>query len=148
MFKVNDYAVYPGHGVGQITSITTKEILGKVHTFLCLEILVSGMKILLQQNTLAEVGVRPVISKQKALELVAFLEADTPKPSYSETWNRRYREYMELIKTGNIDDLAKVLKELRYLEEDKELSFGERKMLDTAQNLVGLELKIALGGRV
>lgn len=146
MFKVNDYAVYPGHGVGRITSISSKQILDKIHTFFCIEILASGMKILVPKNNLDQAGVRPIITKQKALELVAFLEADTPKPSYSDTWNKRYREYMELMRYGNIDDLAKVLKELQYLEQDKELSFGERKMLDTAQSLVGTELKIALGG--
>jgi CarD family transcriptional regulator len=141
-FKVGDNAVYPGHGVGRVTAIETKEILGKAHTFYTIEILDSGMKILVPRDNVKSVGLRPIISKQEAGQVLDILKVKNVKID-NQTWNRRYREYMEKIKTGSVFEIAEVLRDLFLLKVDKELSFGERKMLDTARNLLIKELTLA-----
>jgi CarD family transcriptional regulator len=141
---MKDYMVYPGHGVGLVVEHTTKEILGKKHSFIVLEIIDSGMKILVPKVSLDAIGVRPIVSKEDANKVLDILNSPS-KVDHSITWNMRYREYMELIKTGNIFDTAKVLRDLKALEVDKELSFGERKMIDTARNLIKTELNLVLG---
>lgn len=141
-FKVGDNAVYPGHGVGRILSIETKEILGNKQTFYSIQIIETGMKIMIPQNNVVSVGLRPIISKAEAQKVVGILKEKDVKVD-NQTWNRRYREYMEKIKTGSVYEIAEVLRDLFVLKIDKELSFGERKMLDTARNLLLKELTLA-----
>ncbi len=142
VFKVGDNAVYPGHGVGRVTAIETKEILGKLHTFYTIEIIDSGMKILVPRDNVKSVGLRPIISKEEAGQVLSILKLKNVKID-NQTWNRRYREYMEKIKTGSVFEIAEVLRDLFLLKVDKELSFGERKMLDTARSLLIKELTLA-----
>ena len=142
VFKVGDNAVYPGHGVGRVTAIETKEILGKHHMFYTIEIIDSGMKILVPRDNVKSVGLRPIISKEEASQVLDILKVKDVKID-TQTWNRRYREYMEKIKTGSVFEIAEVLRDLFLLKVDKELSFGERKMLDTARSLLMLEISIA-----
>lgn len=141
-FQVGDSAVYPGHGVGTVVAIESKEILGKKHTFYSIHIQESGMKIMVPQNNVASVGLRPIISKKEASEVLKILKKTNVKID-NQTWNRRYREYMEKIKTGSVFEIAEVLRDLFLLKVDKELSFGERKMLDTARTLLIKELALA-----
>jgi len=141
-FKVGDKAVYPGHGVGTVTSIESKEILGKSHSFYTLEIMDSGMKIMVPMDNVKSVGLRPIISEEEANEVIKILKIKNIKID-NQTWNRRYREYMEKIKTGSVYEIAEVLRDLFVLRVDKELSFGERKMLDTARSLLVKELSLA-----
>jgi len=141
-FKVGDNAVYPGHGVGRITAIETKEILGNKQTFYSILILETGMKIMIPQHNVATVGLRPIISTDEAQRVLSILKEKNVKID-NQTWNRRYREYMEKIKTGSVYEIAEVLRDLFVLKVDKELSFGERKMLDTARNLLLKELTLA-----
>ena len=141
-FNVGDNAVYPGHGVGQVTAIETKEILGSKQTFYTIQILESGMKIMVPRNNAESVGLRPIISKTEAAKVLEILRETDVKVD-NQTWNRRYREYMEKIKTGSVYEIAEVLRDLFVLKVDKELSFGERKMLDTARNLLLKELTLA-----
>lgn len=141
-FKVGDNAVYPGHGVGVVRAIETKEIFGKQHTFYTIQIIDNGMKIMIPKDNLGSVGLRAIISKKEAGEVLKILKKKNVKID-NQTWNRRYREYMEKIKTGSIYEIAEVLRDLFLLKIDKELSFGERKMLDTARNLLIKELALA-----
>ena len=141
-FKIGDNAVYPGHGVGQVTAIETKEILGSKQTFYTIQIHESGMKIMVPKDNAKSVGLRPVISKSEANRVLEILRKTDIKVD-NQTWNRRYREYMEKIKTGSVYEIAEVLRDLFVLRVDKELSFGERKMLDTARNLLLNELTLA-----
>ena len=141
-FKVGDNAVYPGHGVGRILSIETKEILGNKQTFYSIQIVETGMKIMIPKDNVASVGLRPIISKLEAQKVLGILKEKDVKID-NQTWNRRYREYMEKIKTGSVYEIAEVLRDLFLLRVDKELSFGERKMLDTARNLLLKELTLA-----
>ncbi|MCC6278440.1 MAG: CarD family transcriptional regulator [Oligoflexia bacterium] len=141
-FKVGDNAVYPGHGVGVVTAIETKEIFGKKQTFYSIKSLDNGMKIMVPKENVESVGLRAIISKKEANEVFKILRKKNIKID-NQTWNRRYREYMEKIKTGSIYEIAEVLRDLFLLKVDKELSFGERKMLDTARSLLIKELALA-----
>lgn len=143
VFNVGDNAVYPGHGVGKIVAIETKEIMGAKADFYICQILETGMKVMVPKNNVAGVGLRPIISRDEAGKVIDILKITEVKID-NQTWNRRYREYMEKIKTGSVYEIAEVLRDLFLLKVDKELSFGERKMLDTARTLLLKELTLAV----
>jgi CarD family transcriptional regulator len=141
-FKVGDIAVYPAHGVAKISSIENREIMGMKQKFYILKILDNGMTIMVPTHNVKAVGLREVIGKEEVDAVYAILrERDIAIDN--QTWNRRYREYMDKIKTGSVYEIAEVLRDLSLLRFDKELSFGERKMLDTARSLMIKELAIA-----
>ena len=140
-FKVGDKAVYPAHGVGEVKSIESKEIMGAKQTFYVLQILDSGMKIMVPTTNINAVGLREVISDQEVDDVYEILKQRDVHID-NQTWNRRYREYMDKIKTGSVYEIAEVLRDLSILKFKKELSFGERKMLDTAKTLLVKELAI------
>ncbi len=141
-FRIGDKAVYPAHGVAEVTGIESKEIGGTKHTFYILRILENGMRIMVPTKNVAAVGLRQVASKSEVKEVYDILkERDVTLDG--QTWNRRYREYMEKIKTGSVFEIAEVLRDLSLLKHDKDLSFGERKMLDTARSLLVKELAVA-----
>lgn len=140
-FKVGDKAVYPAHGVGEVKSIESKEIMGDRQTFYVLQILDSGMKIMVPTTNVNAVGLREVISNQEVDDVYEILKQRDVHID-NQTWNRRYREYMDKIKTGSVYEIAEVLRDLSLLKFKKELSFGERKMLDTAKTLLVKELAI------
>ncbi len=142
MFEIGDKAVYPGHGVGVIEAIETKKISGKELMFYILRILDSGMTIMIPRENAGAVGLRGVIPKPEVPKVIRILK-DRDVVIDNQTWNRRYREYMEKINTGSIYEIAEVLRDLHLLKTEKELSFGERKILDTAKNLLVKELAIA-----
>ena len=142
MFKIGEKVVYPAHGVGVIESMQTKVVSGTEKTFYMLRILDSDMKIMIPTENVGTVGLRRVIGRDMVTKVYKILR-DKKVEVDQQTWNRRYREYTEKIKTGSILEIAKVLRDLFVLKGDKELSFGERKMLDTARNLLVKELSIA-----
>jgi CarD family transcriptional regulator len=143
-FKVGDKAVYPAHGVGEVKSIESKEIMGAKQTFYVLQILDSGMKIMVPTGNVNAVGLREVISDSEVDDVYEILKQRDVHID-NQTWNRRYREYMDKIKTGSVYEIAEVLRDLSILKFKKELSFGERKMLDTAKSLLVKELAICEG---
>ncbi len=142
MFTEGDMAVYPAHGVGVIKSIETQQVAGIDQKFYVLEILGNSMRIMIPTSSSENVGLRSIVNKKEALEVLNILR-DRAVEIDSQTWNRRYREYMEKIKTGSIFEVAAVLRDLFLLSVDKDLSYGERKMLDTAKGLLVKELSIA-----
>lgn len=141
-FKVGDMAVYPGHGVGVIEGIETREIAGTRQTFYVLIILDNGMTIMVPTSNADAIGMRDVISAEEVDQIYEILQ-ERDLPLDKQTWNRRYREYMSKIKTGSPYEVARVLRDLFILKGDKALSFGERKMFDTAQGLLLKELAVA-----
>ena len=141
-FKVGDHAVYPGHGVGRIDKIEFKEILGSKHEFYSVVILETGMKVMIPAANIKSVGLRPLISKEEAINVVSILKDKNVKID-TQTWYRRYREYMDKIKTGSVIEIAGVLRDLYVLKVDKDLSAGEKKMLETAKALLLKELNLA-----
>ncbi|MDO8519598.1 MAG: CarD family transcriptional regulator [Deltaproteobacteria bacterium] len=141
-FKVGDMAVYPAHGVGEVTSIESREISGSRQLFYVLQILDNGMKIMVPTTNVNAVGLREIISEEEVKAVYDILKERDVKID-TQTWNRRYREYMDKIKTGSVYEIAEVYRDLSLLKSEKELSFGERKMLDTAKNLLIKELAFA-----
>ena len=142
MFKIGDRAVYPAHGVGVIEDIKCRVISGAKRTFYVLRIVDKDMTIMIPTDNAQTVGLREIIDKKEVPKVFRIL-AERNVGVDCQTWNRRYREYMEKIKSGSVFEVAEVLRDLVLLRCDKDLSFGERQMLDLAQNLLVKELSIA-----
>ena len=142
MFKIGDRAVYPAHGVGIIEDIKSKVISGTKQTFYVLRILEKDMTIMIPRDNIKNVGLREIINKKDVPKVFRILSEKNGKID-CQTWNRRYREYMEKIKSGSVFEVAEVLRDLIHLRCDKDLSFGEKQMLDLAQSLLIKELSIA-----
>ena len=142
MFDIGDMAVYPAHGVGVIESIEHRQVGESNQSFYVMKILDNNMVIMIPTATSNNVGLRNIISTDD-VEKVFFILKEKDVEIGTQTWNRRYREYMEKIKTGSVFEVAAVLRDLYLLQEDKDLSYGERKMMDTAKNLLVKELSIA-----
>ncbi|MBI5603885.1 MAG: CarD family transcriptional regulator [Deltaproteobacteria bacterium] len=142
IFKVGDLAVYPAHGVGRIESIEARNLYGSSQNFYIMRILENNMIIMIPICNANNVGLREIIKAEEVSKIFKILkEKDIEFDNQS--WNRRYREYMEKIKTGSVYEVAQVLRDLFLLKLEKELSFGERKMLDTAKSLLVKEISIA-----
>jgi CarD family transcriptional regulator len=141
-FKVGDKAVYPAQGVAEVVSIDEKDIAGARQRFYVLRILDTDRKIMVPVANANAVGLRQVISEQEIMEIFDILQERTIGFD-TQTWNRRYRGFMDKIKTGSIYDVAEVLRDLYRLKASKQLSFGERRMLDTARSLIVKEIAIA-----
>ena len=142
MFKIGDVAVYPSHGVGVIQSIENKKISDKEQTFFIFRILDSDMTIMIPIDNIKTVGLRRVIHMEEVSRVYEILRKKDIEIE-NQTWNRRYREYTQKIKSGSVFEVAEVLRDLFILKLEKDLSFGERKMLDSARNLLVKELSIA-----
>jgi CarD family transcriptional regulator len=141
-FKVGDKAVYPAQGVAEVIRIEEKDIAGSRQKFYVLRILDTDRKIMVPVANASAVGLRQVITEQEIREIFDILRERTIAFD-NQTWNRRYRGFMDKIKTGSIYDVAEVLRDLYRLKTDKQLSFGERRMLDTARSLIVKEIAIA-----
>lgn len=144
-FAVGDKAVYPAQGVAEIVSIEEKDIAGGRQAFYVLRLLETDRKILVPVRRAQAVGLRPPVTDEQVRALYALLEQEAPRPA-PQAWNRRYRGFMEKLKTGSIFEIAEVLRDLSRLEAEKELSFGERRMLETARSLLVAELAVAQNG--
>jgi CarD family transcriptional regulator, regulator of rRNA transcription len=142
VFDVGQMAVYPAHGVGVIESIEHRKVGESEQSFYVMKILKNNMVIMIPTATSTNVGLRSIISSKEVNEVFDILQEKDVEIG-TQTWNRRYREYMEKIKTGSVFEVAEVLRDLYLLQEDKDLSYGERKMMDTAKSLLVKELSIA-----
>jgi CarD family transcriptional regulator len=143
IYEVGEVAVYPGHGVGRIESIEEKEFSGMKQAFYIMRILDTDMTIMIPVDNAKSAGLRCVIESDQVMRVYDILK-DKNVVHDNAPWNRRYKEYMERIKSGSIFEVAVVLRELYSLRVWKELSFGEKKMFEIARNLIKKELSIAL----
>jgi len=141
-YKEGDKVVYPAHGVGVVDSIEMRKISGAEQKFYMISIIDTGMKIMVPVVQAKAVGLRRVIDS-KTVEKVYDILRERNVAIDNQTWNRRYREYTQKIKTGSVLEIASVIRDLSVLKSDKDLSFGERRMLDTARGLLVKELSIA-----
>lgn len=143
-FAVGDKAVYPVHGVAEVVALEQRDIGGNKTAVYILKILDTGLTIIVPTANAIAVGLRELISAKQVKEVFEILKSrDIPRDT--QTWNRRYREYMEKIKTGSVFEIAEVTRDLSVLRATKDLSFGERKMLETARGLLIKELAHAKG---
>jgi CarD family transcriptional regulator len=142
VFKVGDKAVYPAQGVAEVISIEEKDIAGQRLKFYVLRILDTNRRIMVPINNAKSVGLRKPISEEEILEIFTILK-DRNIVFDNQTWNRRYRGFMDKIKTGSVFDVAEVMRDLYRLKAEKSLSFGERRMLETARALIVKEIAVA-----
>ena len=141
-FQVGDNAVYPAHGVAQITGIESRDIAGQKKEFYILKILDTDMKLMIPTDGAHRAGLRDVISRKDAKRVLEILK-DPAVAVTVQPWNKRYREYTEMLTSGSAFEVAKVLRDLNRVKEEKELSFSERRLLEQARNLVVTELALA-----
>jgi CarD family transcriptional regulator len=142
MFKVGDLAVYPAQGVGIIEAVENREFMGSQQLFYIMKIMGNGIKIMIPMDSAEAVGLREIIPETeipKVYEILKRKDITIDK----QTWNKRYKEYLDKIKTGSVYEIAGVLRDLFILKSDKNLSFGEKKMMDTAKNLLVKEISVA-----
>jgi len=141
MFRVGDRVVYPMHGAGTIEGIEQREILGKTHKYYILRLPISDMKVMIPVDNTEEIGLRSIIEPSQVDEVLNVLRQDsTPMSS---NWNRRYRTNLEKIKSGDIFEVASVVRNLSARNKEKGLSTGERKMLESAKEILLSELILA-----
>jgi len=143
MYKIGDKVVYPMHGAGEIVALENKEIFGKVKKYYILSMPIGGMKVSLPVDSVDKIGVRDIITNIEAdqlLENFSNYECDE-----TTNWNKRYRENMELIKSGSVTKVAYVVKGLMIRDRAKGLSTGERKMLSSAKQILLSELILVKG---
>ncbi|MBL8601517.1 MAG: CarD family transcriptional regulator [Myxococcales bacterium] len=143
-FQVGDKAVHPAHGVGEVTAIERRDIAGSTRAFYVLRILDSGMKVMVPTLSSDNVGLRGVMSLGEAENVLAVFRSGE-KAVGNGPWNRRQRAYNEMIKSGSPYEVAKVLRDLYRIKfrDEKELSYGERRLMDQAKALLVKELALA-----
>ena len=142
-FQVGDLAVYPAHGVGKIESIESRVVNGEKHDFYIMKVIENSMVIMIPTWNVESVGLRDVINEKEIPKIYNVMKERPDLSIDNQTWNRRYREYMDKIKTGSLYEVAEVFRDLSILKLSKDLSFGERKLYDTAQTLLVKELSTA-----
>jgi CarD family transcriptional regulator len=142
-FRAGDMVVYPGHGVGKISALHSKLLAGTEQKLFEIVVSESGMKIMVPVAQARGVGLRKVADKKTVDKVYSILKDRKGAKIDTQTWNRRFREYSQKIKTGSVVEIAEVLRDLSVLSSGKELSFGEKRMRETAQNLLVSEIAIA-----
>ncbi|PIS37460.1 MAG: CarD family transcriptional regulator [Nitrospirae bacterium CG08_land_8_20_14_0_20_52_24] len=143
MYKIGNTVVYPSHGLGIIESIEEKNLMGTKQKFYILKIMEKGARIMIPCDNAEKVGLREVIPSNDVRKVVKVLK-EKPK-TILPNWNKRYRESVEKIKSGSIYEVAAVFRNLSLLSKDKELSFGEKKMLCETKHLISSEISRAKG---
>lgn len=141
MFQVGDKIVHPMHGAGVVDSIVSKKVNGVVRDYYLLKIPVGGMLVMIPTTNSEEIGVRPVVNSAEADRIIASIpdiEVDM-----TANWNRRYRENMLRLKSGDLTEVARVVKGLALRDTDRGLSTGERKMLHSAKQILISELVLS-----
>ncbi|HOB92037.1 MAG: CarD family transcriptional regulator [Bacillota bacterium] len=142
MFKVGDKVVYPMHGAGVIESIEEREVLGSKHKYYVMRLPMGDLKVMIPTDNVEEIGVREIISDDMVDEVFDVLRGE--KTKMSSNWNKRYRANLEKIRSGNILEVAEVVRNLSIRDREKGLSSGEKKMLDNARQILVSELVLAM----
>src|SRR3989337_258362 len=144
MFKKGEKVMYPAHGIGVIDEIEQKTIVGNKRLFYVIKILENGVTVMTPVDNVDKVGLRGLSDKKEINKALKILRTEVSL-SLNENWNRRQKGYFNKIKTGSSFDVAEVYRDLYLLQMEKELSFGERKMLDNARFLIVSEIAEAKG---
>ncbi len=138
MFIVGDKIVYPMHGAGIIEDIEEKKILGETRQYYILRVPCGDMKIMIPVGAANEIGIRDIVGGERLSSVCRLLaESSTDMP---DNWNRRYRENMEKLKSGVIENVAEVVRNLLRVDRVKKLSTGEKKMLANAKQILISEM--------
>ena len=140
MFNVGDEVVYPMHGAGKIEAIEDKSILGEKQSYYIIK-MPGEVKVMVPVTKAEDIGVRSIIDKDSAEKVIGVLEQESTEMSVN--WNKRYRDNMERMKTGNIYEVADIVRNLSFKQKEKGLSTGEKKMLLNAKQILVSELVLA-----
>ena len=140
MFNVGDKIVYPMHGAGRIDAIEEKNILGENQSYYILK-MTGEVKVMVPVDKAEQIGVRNIIDKEEAGKVIAVLEEN--ETAMSDKWNKRYRDNMDKMKSGDIYEVADVVRNLSFKQKEKGLSTGEKKMLSNAKQILVSELVVA-----
>lgn len=141
MFNIGDKIVYPMHGAGIIEAIEEREILGTRRKYYIMRIPLDDMQVMIPMDNIEGIGIRQVITKDEVESVMAVLEANETK--MPQNWNRRYRANIDRIKTGDIFEVAEVVRNLVLRDREKSLSTGERKILNNARQILISEIILA-----
>lgn len=144
MFSIGDKILYPMHGAAVIEDIEKKDILGEIREYYILRLPYGDLNIMLPVSSCADIGVRGIIESTEIDSVLSVLNEDSTK--MSSNWNKRYRENMDKLKTGDIYQVAEVVRNLLRVDRIKKLSTGERKMLVNAKQI--LESELILSGNL
>jgi CarD family transcriptional regulator len=143
VFNVGDKVVYPMHGAGIIEAIEEKEVLGATQRYYIMRLPIGEMKVMIPTDNVIEIGLREIITEEEVQKVFEILRAQ--KSKMSTNCNRRYRANMEKIKSGDVYEVAEVVRNLTLRDKEKGLSTGERKMLENARQILVSELVLAKG---
>lgn len=140
MFNIGDKIVYPMHGAGTIDAIEEKNILGEKQNYYIIK-MPGEVKVMVPTDKAEEVGVRNIINKEDAAKVMSILGEN--ETEMSQNWNKRYRDNMDKMKSGDIYEVADVVRNLSFKQKEKGLSTGEKKMLNNAKQILVSELVLA-----
>ena len=140
MFNVGDEVVYPMHGAGKIVSIEERAILNERQSYYIIK-MPGEVKVMVPTAKAEEVGVRNIINKEEAAKVMSILGEN--ETEMSQNWNKRYRDNMDKMKSGDIYEVADVVRNLSFKQKEKGLSTGEKKMLNNAKQILVSELVLA-----
>lgn len=141
MFNIGDKVVYPMHGAGIIEGIEEKEILGEKKKYYIMRMPIGDMNVMIPVDSIDKIGVRQIISREEIDKVINVLKGE--QTNMPQNWNRRYRANMEKIKSGDIFEIAAVVRNLMLRDAEKSLSTGERKMLNSAKQILISEIVLA-----
>lgn len=141
MFNIGDKVVYPMHGAGIIENIEEREIHGVQYKYYVLRIPIGSMKVFIPLNKAKEIGVRNIVDRGELQEVFTVLQGETNV--LSPNWNRRYRANLEKLKSGDIYEVAEVVRDLTLRDKEKGLSSGEKRMLENARQILISEIVLA-----
>ena len=145
-FALHEKVVYPGHGVAQVTSIIEKNVAGATSTFYELKLLTKDVTVLVPTSNAQAIGIRPLSSMHHIDDIFQILSTPTKKIAHYEftasTWNKRNKEYKLKLGKGGLKELSEIYRDLRFIETQKELSFGEKNLLVQTETLLVEEIAL------
>ncbi|MFO7887039.1 MAG: CarD family transcriptional regulator [Eubacteriales bacterium] len=141
MYRLGDKIVYPMHGAGVIESVEEKEVLGEKKKYFIIKMPVNEMKLMIPVDNVENIGVRKIISNSEVKEVFDILKEDSNLNKMN--WNKRYRANMDRMKSGDIFEVARIVRSLTFRDQEKGLSTGEKKMLSNAKQILISELILA-----
>jgi CarD family transcriptional regulator len=142
MFEVGDKVLYPMHGAAVIKDVEQRQIDGRPVNYFVFDMLLSKMKVMIPESNVDKVGIRPIVDKSTIVKVEDVLKSRPENKMKRITWNRRYNLYIDKMKTGNIFQVADVVRTLAVQETDKKLSTGERRLLTTAKQILLSEVML------
>ncbi|OPJ54931.1 CarD family transcriptional regulator [Alkalithermobacter paradoxus] len=142
MFSIGDKIIYPMYGAGIIESIEEKQVLGERKKYYIINMIISQIEISIPIDNICKLGIRYIIDENQVDEIISILKHENI--DIEEKWNKRYRDNMDKIKTGDIYEIAIVVRDLIAQDRKKGLSAGEKKMLSEAKDMISSELSLVL----